>query len=62
MIIKIYNNIKTNNKNFLNNNNNNKKEMNKILHEIKFNLNAKTIPKMKKKTKFKQKNNLKIEP
>jgi len=50
-MIKIHNNIRTNNKNFLNNN---KKEMNKMRFK-KFNLNSKTIYKTKKENKFKQK-------
>jgi len=53
MIIKIYNSIKTKNKNFLNNN---KKEINKTRYKIKFNLNTiRVIYKMKKENKFKQK-------
>jgi len=48
MIIKIHNSIKTKNKNFLTHKN---KEMNKILYKIKFNLNTKTIHKMKKENK-----------
>jgi len=64
MIIKIHNSIKTNNKNFLNNN---MKEIKKSGFKIKFNINTKTIHKMKKVNKFKQQrcknyqNNLMIE-
>jgi len=44
--------MKTKNNNFLKNY---KKEMNKIQYKVKFNLNTKTINKMKKEKKFKQK-------
>jgi len=50
----MHNSIKTNHKNFIKNN---MREMNKIRYKIKFNLNTKTIHKMKKVNKFKPKRN-----